>query len=78
MPLYSDLNIQDKTGDTALHVAAEMNQAEAASYLIQCGAKRDIQNHLFMAPLHVAVNKSSVEAIEVRAMINCTKKHRFT
>ena len=62
----SDLCIAEKHGDTPLHIAADRNQAAAASFLVQNGAVSNARNHNALIPLHVAIVKGNNETLKVR------------
>lgn len=59
-----EINAQDENGDTVLHVAAEMNDAQLCSWFIFNGADPEIKNYNSDTPLHVAIAHNSYEAAE--------------
>jgi ankyrin repeat protein len=48
----SDLNILDQNGNSALHLALKNEKMEVAFFLIQCGVRNNIKNHLGQDPVY--------------------------
>lgn len=59
----------DEEGNTALHIAALVNQADMAGYLIAKGANTEIKNANGDTPLLVAVKNNSIDAARVLAIV---------
>lgn len=57
-----DINAKDADGNTALHVAATINDVDLINFLITKGANPEIKNNLSQTPLHVAIDNNSVDA----------------
>lgn len=57
-----DINAQDVDGNSALHVAAEMDDAEMVNFLVVKGADRELVNRRGDTPLLSAVRKNSERA----------------
>lgn len=53
------VNLQDKAGDTALHLAANGNESGIMKHLADNGANVNITNARQQTALHIAVNKSN-------------------
>ncbi|SCA63682.1 hypothetical protein SCG7109_AV_00090 [Chlamydiales bacterium SCGC AG-110-M15] len=58
------LDIPDKKGNTALHLAANAGKYDAISLLIKGGANLSLLNHDQVIPLHLAVKNGHLEAIK--------------
>ena len=50
----AQINIADKDGITALHIACENGEDEGVDALLECGANMNLQNKKGMTPLHLA------------------------
>lgn len=68
----SDINGMDEDGNTVLHVAAMVDDAELVSYFIFKGADPDLKNLNGDTPLHVAIKNNSFEAAKVLAAESTT------
>lgn len=66
----TDINSIDENGDTALHVAARVNEADLVSFLIIKGADTEIRNKDGNTPLHVAIKNNSIDAAKVLAIVH--------
>jgi len=60
-----DVNFQDGTGNTPLHYCAQQNQIEAATMLLDAGAKVNVVNYQGDTPLHLASRKNKIQMIEL-------------
>lgn len=60
-----DINLQDREGNTPLHVAVEKGQQTAIETLIDLGADTSILNFAKMAPVHLAVDLGLLEPLRV-------------
>ena len=59
-----DTNQQNTSGDTPLHLAAEMELTAVASFIAMCPSTNvNIQNKRGQAPLHLAVSNWTLEKI---------------
>jgi len=78
-PEFLDV-VQEKTGDTLVYRAAEMNSAEMLLYLGKRGAKLDVKTGEGVAALHKAASKNYVAAakalIDLGADINLLTDER--
>lgn len=52
-----DLDVQEESGNTALHLAAAAGDTEAVRELLERGASPGVMNHLGMTPLDVALSR---------------------
>ena len=66
----TDINSVDKNGDTALHVAARVNEADLVSFLIIKGADTEIRNNDGDTALHAAIKNSAIDAAKVLAIVH--------
>ena len=66
----TDINAQDEDGNTALHIAAKVNEADLISFLIIKGADTEIHNNFGDTPLHVAVKNDNVESARILAIVH--------
>ncbi len=58
----AEINNADGEGNTALHVAAELNEADLVTFLIVKGADTELKNKAGDTPLHVAIANEAYEA----------------
>ena len=56
----------DRTGETALHLAARYARADAAKRLLDAGANANAQDHMGRTPLHAAVSADAQGVFQVR------------
>ncbi len=66
----NDINAIDENGDTALHVAARVNEADLVSFLIIKGADTEIRNNSGDTALHVAIKNDAIDAAKVLAIVH--------
>ena len=66
----SDINVQDKKGNTALHVAVEKKNKDGVEFLVKHFARSDVLNHNKMAPLHLIVETGQAHLIAVRPSLH--------
>lgn len=59
------INVQNKKGDTALHVAAKYGTDEIIRILLKAGAKKDIRNNENKKPLDLAKEIQNDAAIKL-------------
>jgi len=64
-----DVNETDSKGNTALHTAALMNDADLISYLIFTGANTELKNYSGDTPLHIALKNNNLESAALLAPI---------
>lgn len=58
----------DRTGETALHLAARYARADAAKRLLDAGADPNAQDHAGRTPLHAAVTADAQGVFQVRGL----------
>ena len=66
----TEINAQDEDGNTALHIAALVNEPDLISFLIIKGADTEIANNFGDTPLHVAVKNDNVESAKVLSIVH--------
>ncbi len=66
----ADINSVDEDGNTALHLAAEINEADMVSFLIIKGANTEAKNNAGDTPLHVAIKHNALAATKVLAIVH--------
>lgn len=66
----TDINSTDSYGDTALHVAARVNEADLVSFLIIKGADTEARNNDGDTALHVAIKNDAIDAAKVLAIVH--------
>lgn len=64
-----DPNVQDCTGNTALHHAVENNALEALACLLSRGANSSILNNEMFGPIHMATQLNKIGILEVSASL---------
>lgn len=64
-----DINAVDEHGNTALHAAAQVNDADLVTFLIIKGADTDVKNYDGDTALHVAIKHDSYDAAKVLAAV---------
>ncbi|CAH0489396.1 unnamed protein product [Peronospora farinosa] len=60
-----DLSLQDSSGQTVVHLAAEYEEVEMLKLLLKAKAKVDIVDNKKMTALHVAVGKRNFEIVQL-------------
>ncbi|KAE9029606.1 hypothetical protein PF005_g1645 [Phytophthora fragariae] len=60
-----DLTVQDSSGQTVLHLAAEYEEVESLKLLLRAKAKVDAVDNKKMMALHVAVGKGNLEIVQL-------------
>lgn len=63
-----DINEIDEDGNTALHLAAKLDEANLALFLLCNGSDPDLKNYNNQTPLHVAIENGSKET--ARQLVN--------
>ncbi len=58
-----DINIQDADGNTPLHIAARINDAELIQFLMYKGAALEEKNNAGHTPLHEAIRNNAADAV---------------
>ena len=66
----TDINGTDEYGNTALHVAASINDFDLINFLIYMGANTEIKNINGETPLHVAIKNNAVKSSEILAALD--------
>lgn len=66
-----DINEIDENGNTALHIAAKINDASLTLFLLCYGADPDLKNYNSQTPLHVAIENNSREAAQQLINFGC-------
>lgn len=61
----------DRTGETALHLAARYARADAAKRLLDAGADTNAQDHSGRTPLHTAVTADAQGVFQVSPRTTC-------
>ncbi|MCM1322524.1 MAG: ankyrin repeat domain-containing protein [Bacteroides sp.] len=65
-----DINAADSEGNTPLHAAAQINDADLITFLIYRGANTEVRNNEGDTPLHVALKYNCKDAVRVLAGVN--------
>lgn len=65
-----DINATDSDGNTALHLAAKVNEADLVSFLIIKGADTEIKNINGDTALHAAIKNDCIDAAKVLAIVH--------
>uniref|UniRef100_A0A670YQF9 Notch receptor 1 n=1 Tax=Pseudonaja textilis TaxID=8673 RepID=A0A670YQF9_PSETE len=55
----------DRTGETALHLAARYARSDAAKRLLEASANANIQDHMGKTPLHAAVSADAQGVFQI-------------
>lgn len=66
-----DINAVDEDGNTALHTAAEINDASLVLFLLCYGADPDLKNYSSQTPLHVAIEHNAKESAQQLVNYGC-------
>lgn len=81
--IYQGANLHnqtDRTGETALHLAARYSRSDAAKRLLEASADANIQDHMGKTPLHAAVSADAQGVFQVRLVsmdVTCFGGARF-
>lgn len=65
-------NQTDRTGETALHLAARYSRSDAAKRLLEASADANIQDNMGRTPLHAAVSADAQGVFQVGSGCSCT------
>jgi len=68
------INVQNKRGNTPLHIACYRGLSQSVQVLLQCKAKADIKNNKGETALHVAGHSKHITAETVRLLVEYTIK----
>ncbi len=68
----SDINAMDEDGNTVLHLAAQIDDADLVTYFIIKGADPELKNYEGDTPLHVAIRNNSIEAAKALTSVSNT------
>ena len=68
----TDINAADEDGNTVLHVAAKVDDAELVTYFIFKGADPELKNYEGDTPLHVAIKNNSFDAAKALSAVSST------
>ena len=66
-----DINAVDEEGNTALHLAAKINEPSLALFLLCNNADPDPKNYENMTPLHVAIENEAKETVAQLVNFGC-------
>jgi len=67
--LAYDVNALDEDGNTVLHLAAKMNDADLVTYFIIKGADTELKNYAGDTALHVAINNDAYDAAKLLSAV---------
>lgn len=73
--IYQGANLHnqtDRTGETALHLAARYARSDAAKRLLEASADANIQDNMGRTPLHAAVAADAQGVFQVGVLWNCS------
>ena len=65
-PELCDIDLQDKVGNTPLHLAMERNQPKAVEWLLKHDVDLTIANNNSSAPIHLAIELNKLNFVEVK------------
>lgn len=65
----ADINSADENGNTALHIAAKINDGNLVTFLILKGADTTLKNYNSETALHIAIDNDCYEAARTLALI---------
>ncbi len=68
----ADINAVDEDGNTVLHIAAQLDDAELVTYFIFKGADPELKNLEGDTPLHVAIRSNSLNAAKAISSVSST------
>uniref|UniRef100_A0A8D2LRZ6 Neurogenic locus notch homolog protein 1 n=1 Tax=Varanus komodoensis TaxID=61221 RepID=A0A8D2LRZ6_VARKO len=66
--IYQGANLHnqtDRTGETALHLAARYSRSDAAKRLLEASADANVQDHMGKTPLHAAVSADAQGVFQI-------------
>lgn len=79
--IYQGANLHnqtDRTGETALHLAARYARSDAAKRLLEASADANIQDNMGRTPLHAAVAADAQGVFQVSFGLFLTRKRPIT
>ena len=65
LPNLANINKQNSSKDTPLHVACSKGQFKVVEYLVHRNAKVNIKGHKDYTPLHIAVSKGHTSIVKL-------------
>lgn len=68
--MRQDIDSADENGNTVLHAAAQVNNADLVTLFISMGASTELKNNNSDTALHVAIKHNSIEAARILAAVN--------
>ena len=68
----ADINAVDEDGNTVLHIAAQVDDAELITYFIFKGADPELKNNDGDTPLHVAIKHGALNAAKALSAVSST------
>lgn len=66
----TNINAVDSEGNTALHLAAQLDESDLVSFLVIKGADTEMRNKNGDTPLHLAIKNNNVAAAKVLAIVH--------
>lgn len=78
--IYQGANLHnqtDRTGETALHLAARYARSDAAKRLLESSADANVQDNMGRTPLHSAVAADAQGVFQVAALAKSEKESAF-
>lgn len=70
--ITTDINEVDEDGNTVLHLASMLDDADLVTYFLIKGANPTLQNYSGQTPLHLAIEYKAYNAAEILAVTNKT------
>lgn len=67
----SDINGVDEDGNTVLHLAAKLNDADLCTFFIIKGADTELKNYDSDTPLHIAIKHGCMDAAKAIVDLDC-------
>ncbi|MBO5136873.1 MAG: ankyrin repeat domain-containing protein [Spirochaetaceae bacterium] len=68
--IQQNIDATDENGNTVLHAAAKVNDADLVTLFISMGASTELKNNDSDTPLHVAIKNNNLEAAQVLAAVD--------